>query len=200
MDRWIVKKKKDIFDGGIFTIRNLTCFHPGKSFEHDFYILHTRDWINIIALTEDGRFIMVKQHRLGTDEATIETPAGLVEKGESPESAAERELREETGYVSQGLTLLMKLAVNPAIMDNFVYFYLASGCRNAGSQRLDAAEDIEVLLYSRDEVIGLIQEGKITHSLIITALSLYFASPSDSGNRRPLYYGDRDVPSEGNFK
>jgi 8-oxo-dGTP pyrophosphatase MutT (NUDIX family) len=187
MDRWTVKKNEDIFDGRIFTIRNLTCFHPGKSLEHDFYILHTHDWINIVALTEDGRFIMVKQHRLGTDEVTIETPAGLVEKGESPESAAKRELREETGFVAQSLTLLRKLAVNPAIMDNFVHFYLASGCRNAGSQRLDAAEDIEVLLYSRDEVIGLIQQGEISHSLIITALSLYFASPSDGGNPRPLY-------------
>jgi ADP-ribose pyrophosphatase len=166
---------------GLFGIESLRCRNDAKGVTHDFFVLNIPDWINVIALTKDGRLIMVEQHRLGTDEFTLETSAGIIEPGEDPAAAARRELREETGYEAGNLILLKKCSANPAIMNNYIHFYLATGCEIASAQDLDPAEDIDVHLFTHREIIDFIRNGRINHSIIITALSLYFLSPHFPG-------------------
>ncbi len=185
MSKWKVTDRNTVYKNDIFHIESLRCRHDRKDITHDFFVLNTRDWINITALTGDNRLIMVEQHRLGTDEYTIETSAGLIEPGESPEDAARRELLEETGYEASDLVLLKKCSSNPAIMNNYIHFYLATGCRKSAAQNLDPAEDIDVHLYTHEEVFDLVNRGRIDHSIIITALSLYFQSPHFRG-KTPL--------------
>ena len=175
MSNWIVEKRTSIFRTGIFELESLNCRHPEKPDSHTFFILNSPDWINVVAVDEEGRFITVNQHRLGTGECTIETPAGLIEPGEAPETAACRELLEETGYVPGELRLMKRLSANPAIMNNHIYFFRATGCRKAASQDLDAAEDIEVQLLTRDEIQAMLDGGEINHSIIVTALMLFFS-------------------------
>ncbi len=174
MAEWKIEKNDSVFQTGIFTLKKLTCSHPQKKEMHEFYILNTPDWINVVALDEAGDFIFVVQHRLGTGTLTLETPAGLIEPGEDPLFAAQRELREETGYEAGSIILIKKLAANPAIMNNYIYFYLAENCRKAGAQNLDKTEDIEVKTFSRNEVKKMLTNGTIDHSIIVTALGLYF--------------------------
>ena len=177
MKKWNKKKLKEIYEGRIFSLKQQECFHPKLQVEHDFFILETYDWINVVATTEDNKIIFVKQHRLGTDEITLETPGGIIEKNEDAFDTAKRELLEETGYSSNEIILLKKLSVNPAILNNYIHFYYAPNCKKVSEQQLDLAEDIEVLLYKQNEVIEMIQSGTINHSIIITALSLFFLSP-----------------------
>lgn len=174
MAEWKIKKSDSVFRTGIFALKKFTCTHPEKEGTHEFFILDTPDWINVVALDEAGNFIFVKQHRLGTGKLTLETPAGLIEPGEDPLEAAKRELREETGYEAGNIVLMRKLAANPAIMNNFIYFFLAQKCHKIGAQVLDAAEDIEVKTFSRGEVMKMLADGTIDHSIIVTALGLYF--------------------------
>lgn len=174
MAEWKIKKSDAVFRTGIFSLKKISCTHPEKDEEHDFFILDTPDWINVVALDESGNFIFVLQHRLGTGRLTLETPAGLIEAGEDPRDAALRELREETGYEAGSIIRMKKLAANPAIMNNYIHFFLAQNCRKAGAQNLDKAEDIEVRLFSRDEVCAMLNDGTIDHSIIVTALGLYF--------------------------
>ena len=176
MKKWEIKNRNIIYKGRIFTIQDLECYHPQKDVSHNFYILKHPDWVNVVAATEDDKIILVKQHRLGTDEFTIETPAGIVEPDEVPEHAARRELMEETGYSANDMILLKKLSANPAIMSNDIYFYYAPKAVKAASQSLDLAEDIEVILSTQNEMISMLKQDVITHSIIITALSLYFLS------------------------
>jgi len=176
MNRWEIKTGKELFRRRIFSVKDIECYHPDKDITHRFFTISTPDWINIVATTEDGRFIMVRQHRLGTDEITLETPGGLIEEGESPEETARRELREETGYEAGEIHLLKKLSVNPAIFSNYIYFYYAGNCRRIYDQDLDPAEDIEVLTFSREEILEMIRNGPISHTIIVTALFLYFLS------------------------
>ncbi len=169
-------------------MRDLECHHPDKDVTHRFFTLTSPDWINIVAITEDGRFIMVRQHRLGTDEITMETPGGLAEENEPPEETARRELREETGYEAGEVHLLKKLTNNPAIFNNYIYYYYAANCKKVHEQDLDAAEDIEVVTYSRDEIIDMINHGLINHTIIVCALYLYFLSEWSGliGSEHPL--------------
>jgi ADP-ribose pyrophosphatase len=176
MKKWIKKVKHDIFNKRILSLSEIECYHPDKQVNHTFISLKSPDWINIVAITDEDKFIMVKQHRLGTDEITLETPAGITEPDESPVLTAARELREETGYEAEELYLLKKLTVNPAIMNNSIYFFYGRNCKKIHKQNLDAAEDIEVFTFTRDEIAEMIRNGDINHSIIVTAFYLYFMS------------------------
>ncbi|HQL83651.1 MAG TPA: hypothetical protein PK307_15725, partial [Spirochaetota bacterium] len=70
--------------------------------------------------------------------------------------------------------LMKKLSVNPAIFNNYIHFYFAGNCRKTSEQALDLAEDIEVATYTAPEILEFIENGKINHTLIVTAYYLYF--------------------------
>ena len=177
MKKWQVERRDTVSRQTVFSVEKLACYHPQKKIKHDFYILNNPDWVNIVAVDKNGNVILVKQHRLGTDEYTIETVAGLIDPGEDPLQAASRELLEETGYKAETFILLKKLAANPAIMNNYIYFYCALDAHKVANQALDLAEDIEIVTLQTGEVINNMKNGAINHSIIVTALLLFFMSP-----------------------
>ena len=81
----------------IFSIRTETAVSPRTGTEHDFYIIESRDWVNIIPVTPDRFVVMIRQYRHGQGKVTLEIPGGLVDPGDTPQEAATRELLEETG-------------------------------------------------------------------------------------------------------
>ncbi|MGQ9843786.1 MAG: NUDIX hydrolase [Spirochaetota bacterium] len=188
MDKWHIKKRDTVNKQRIFSIEKLLCYHPTKKINHDFYILNNPDWVNIVTIDTDGNIVLVKQHRLGTNDYTIETVAGLIDPGEDPLTSAHRELLEETGYRAQEIVFLKKLAANPAIMNNYIYFYCALNAHKVGQQSLDLAEDIEIMTLTPQQVLEYIQDGTINHSIIVTALLLYFLSPYASISKDKIVF------------
>ncbi|HOV14806.1 MAG TPA: NUDIX hydrolase, partial [Spirochaetota bacterium] len=137
---WSINKRKKIFECKIYDIERLDCFLPSKNIENDFYSINICDWVNIFALTDDNKVLLVKQHRLGKDIVTYEVPAGGIDKGESPENGAMRELVEETGYTTDKMILMKKISVNPAIQNNDCYFFLALDCKKTKEVEFDDTE------------------------------------------------------------
>ena len=72
-------------------------FEPGDR-EADFLVCESSDWVVILPITVDGDVVFVRQFRHGVGHVVLEIPGGLIDGDESPEEAAKRELREETGY------------------------------------------------------------------------------------------------------
>lgn len=138
----------------------------------DRLVCETPEWVNVVALTPERKFVMIRQYRFGTQRVELEIPGGLVDPGESPASSARRELLEETGYQAARWTDLGSVAPNPAYQDNRCWHFLAEGATPAaGGQELDPGEDIAVDLMSEEEVLAAVRGGDISHALCITALA-----------------------------
>ncbi len=78
------------------------CELPNGKVIDDFYTLWQPDWVLILARTTDGKWVMTEQYRHGTGKIALEFPAGIIDKGETPEEAAIRELQEECGFGVNG--------------------------------------------------------------------------------------------------
>lgn len=155
----------------LFRPRYDTMVHPRSGAELRRLVLETPEWVNVVALTAERRLVMVRQFRFGTETVTLEIPGGLVDPGEAHRAAAERELREETGFVAGRWRYLGCVEPNPAFHDNLCHHWLAEDAVRAGEQELDGGEDIEVALLELDEVRRLVRAGEVRHCLVLTALS-----------------------------
>lgn len=159
---------------GIFGFRTDRARSPRTGEEHDFYVLESTEWVNIIPVTPENEIVLIRQYRHGIRSLTLEIPGGLVEGEATPEETAINELREETGYQARQMIALGSVFANPAIQNNRCHTFLAKDVYHAGRQDLDDKEDIEVLLRPFSEVPRLIREGEINHSLILAAFFRYY--------------------------
>jgi ADP-ribose pyrophosphatase len=167
---WKKHGQKIDYDCGFFQVHVHQSASPETGKKHPFYVLSTRDWINVVALTPEKKVLLVSQYRHGTGELSLEIPGGAVDaKDASSLEAAQRELLEETGHAASEWHFLGQLRPNPAILDNTCFIYLALNCQKISDLKLDEAEELEVSLLDLNEVDGLIQKGKIQHALVVAA-------------------------------
>ena len=120
---------------------------PDGTVQPEYYVLEYPTWINVIAITRDGRFVMV-----------------------------ERELLEETGYAGGEWTPYGVLSANPTSMNNLSHIFLATGVERVAEQHLDDTEDIAVHLLTEQEVLALLRADRIKQALMAAPLWKYFAT------------------------
>jgi 8-oxo-dGTP pyrophosphatase MutT (NUDIX family) len=178
---WTRLSTHTLGDHRIFKLRQDRLVSPRTGGEHDFVVLETPDWVNVLAVTPADKVVLIKQYRVGTAAVTIEVPGGMVDPGESPADAAVRELLEETGYAGPELVDLGWVEPNPAIQTNRCHTFLVQGAVLTRSPALEEREDIDVEEMPLSEIPRLIQGGAIRHALVCVAfqkLALHRAQES----------------------
>ncbi len=138
-------------------------------------VLAAPHWINVVALLDDERVLLIRQWRFGIQAPTLEIPGGMMDPGEDPETAARRELEEETGYRAGKIEPLGVTHPNPAFLDNEISTWLATDLRPPATHeevRGVEGEEIRVETAPLTEIPALIARGEITHSLVVVAFYL----------------------------
>lgn len=142
----------------------------------DYYVLEYPNWVNILAITKDKKFLMIRQYRHGSQTTNYELCGGCVdEEDSSPLEAAKRELLEETGFGNGVWRPNLKLSANPSTSNNWTYNFIAEDVEPLRPQHLDGGEDISVHLLDLKTVINLLKNNEIIQSIHACALWKYLA-------------------------
>ncbi|TGM35534.1 NUDIX hydrolase [Leptospira levettii] len=176
------KNWKDLFPTPIYTLASFDIKLPRSEQEKTYYVLKSKNWVNVVPVTKSGEILLIKQYRHGIGEVSLEIPGGIVDE-EGPDSeltSVIRELREETGYATDPnkIKLLSKFSGNPAMFTNWSYSYVAYDVEPMFDVEFDEGEDIEIVIKSPKEVKQLLLDGTIHHPHMAAALGIYFLQGS----------------------
>jgi ADP-ribose pyrophosphatase len=128
-------------------VRSDRCVTADGRVVEPVHVLEFPDWDNVVALTADHEIVLVREYRHGAGQVLTGLPTGTMDPDDpDPETAARRELREETGFTGGTFHELSSLYANPANQNNLVWSYLAIGVRRTETPRLEAHEEIEVIV------------------------------------------------------
>ena len=175
--KWKVIKSENILKLGPWLSVRQECVElPNGTQIPTWFVFEFPDWINVIAITKDGKMVMIDQYRHALGETHYEIVAGVVDEGETPLEAAKRELLEETGFGGGEWSAFMQLSPNPTNHNNMSYTFLATGVEQVTTQHEESTEDIRVHIMTKEEVYDLLQQGEIVQALHAAPLWKYFAT------------------------
>jgi len=89
-DTWQRRSSKKVADCRVFTVREDDSVRASDGREGSFFVIESRDWVNVIAMTVDQRVVLIEQFRHGVEETILEIPGGMIDPGEDPLNAAKR--------------------------------------------------------------------------------------------------------------
>ena len=142
----------------------------------DFYITEAPDWVNVIAITTEAKFIIEEQYRHGIQKVCFELCAGMVDEGETPLETAKRELLEETGYSGDNWTAFGMSVPNTSGSTTSSYHFFATDVERTQSPTTENTEDIKIHLLTEQELKQMMLDGSIAEAVMLAPLWRYFAN------------------------
>lgn len=162
-------KSEILFEGSFLKMDRLTVILPdGNEATRD--VVRHPGAVAIVAMVDDSNLIIVEQFRAALNKTLLEIPAGKLEKEEDPLECAKRELEEETGYTSENVEYLGKIATGPGFTDEIIYIYKASNLVK-GTKGGDEDEFIDIKTVSLENLKKMVRDGEIIDTKTISALA-----------------------------
>jgi ADP-ribose pyrophosphatase len=159
---------EEVYAGGFLRLRRDVVRLPDGTETVREYVQHPGA-VAIVALLEDGRVVIERQHRYPHRRDFLEIPAGKLEPGEPHFETAKRELQEETGYVAREWSRLGVIHNAVAYSDEAIELWLARGLEQREAM-LDAGEFLEVLALPLAEALAMVRDGRITDAKTVAGL------------------------------
>ncbi len=158
-----------VFRGRVFDVTVDTVQEGEVTYQRE--VVHHPGSAVILPVFADYTVALVKQYRHPAVKYLLEAPAGTLEKDETPELGAARELEEELGVVAGRLEKLTEFFVSPGFCEEKMWLFLATELTET-SQRLEADEILEVVRVPFSEALEMITDGEIEDAKTIIGLML----------------------------
>jgi 8-oxo-dGTP pyrophosphatase MutT (NUDIX family) len=172
---WQTLASQYLFRKPWLTLRQDRVRLPGGGEIGEYWVWEYPPWINIIALTTDGRLVLIRQYRYALGQTHYELPAGVCDPGDAgPLEAAQRELLEETGYGGGRWQEWMTLSANPALQNNLTHTFLAVGVERRAAPRLETTEELTVHLVTPERARQIVLGGEMVQALQVAPLLKLF--------------------------
>jgi ADP-ribose pyrophosphatase len=173
--KWKTISSEYLFNDLWFKVRKDICETPQGTIINPYYVYEFPAWVTAVPVTAEGKIVMVRQYRHALGEVCTELPGGCIDDTDkTPADAIARELQEETGYSFSEFEYLGKISANPSTNNNLMHMFLTNGGKKVTAQQLDVNEELEVELYSIDEVKKMIKANKIVQSMHVTCILYAF--------------------------
>lgn len=177
LENWKVLSSNYINKSPWGTLREDHVQLPNGAEISNYYVHEYPNWINVIAITRDKKFIMVRQYRHGLQTIKYELAAGVCdETDKNPLESAKRELLEETGYGNGNWEEFTVISANPGTHTNLCYCFLATDVEKIDEQHLEDTEDLDVVFLEESEVLELLLNDEIKQAMHAAPLWKYVAT------------------------
>ena len=170
---WRELSRETVADARIFTLERSMAESPVDGQARAFHRIRSVDWAQLLPITANNEAVMVRQYRHGPQRMTLEMPGGLIDPGEDPATAAQRECLEETGYRARSVQPLGSVNPNPALFAHRLYSFYATDVEPERAIQNTGSEVTEVVLVPVADLEGLLLAGEIEHALVVGALWRY---------------------------
>lgn len=174
-NKWKLIKSKPVFKTKWLTILKNDYVFPGGKVAEGYYHLSRPDYVLLVAIDSDKNIIVEKNYRRGVDNFIYELPAGWIDDGETPQQAAKRELKEETGYVAH-VDIVAEIYAQPGFSSMKAYVALAKIDKSIkGMQIMGIDENIKYELINMSLIKQMIIKGEIKDMGFLSAFQVITA-------------------------
>lgn len=159
---------RTVFQGRVVSLRVDTVALPGGGQATREVVVH-RGSVVIVPVDREGQVLLVRQYRHAAGRVLLEAPAGTLDPDEDPATCAQRELREETGYMAGDLRRLGGFWASPGFCSEYLHVFLARDLRHAPLEA-DADEDIRVVRVPLARVPEMVLAGEVEDAKTVASL------------------------------
>lgn len=171
---WKLISSEPVLTEKWFPVRKDTVELPSGRVVNDYFVWEAPHIVKVVPITADKKFVVCKQYRHAVGRVTMQFPAGAVDKEETPEAGALRELKEETGYVCTGeLVHVGTVAPYATKMTGLTDIYLALGVTKEAEPHYDDQEETEVCLMTADEIWDILDRDDSVQQMDLPASMAY---------------------------
>ena len=182
---WQVLESKYNYRDRWLALRSDTVRLPNGRVLDPYHVIEQPDWVTAVALTHDGKIVLVEEYRHGAQQTVVELPSGIHDKPEEPLAAMQRELKEETGFASDEWHPIGSFFANAPRLNNRVHCFVALDARKIAEPALDDSEIIVSHEVPFAAFLDDLREGRRTfHGFQVGALWLLHAHARRSGDPR----------------